>query len=193
MRNSTISVNDLLPRPAGLGGRKTFVRSMKCRCNPRKARPHIKSCQASAGPGCQMAAMCCRDLAKHTHALKAACLLQVLADAGFGALCSAGDDLRVAAGAVVIGYSALVMVCLFKKLVVSRLEAWRHRSHPGGGWVPHRSLERKEVGNSRGADCALGQMLSLLTGCGQGSKICCSGLSLACAADTLPIAVETVP
>ena len=63
---------------------------------------------------------------------------------------------------------ALVVFWLFTKLVMSRLEAWRHRGEPEGRWVRDRSLGGKEVGNSREAAGAH-QILSLSTGCGQAS------------------------
>ena len=97
--------------------------------------------------------------------LKAACLLQVQADAIWGPQRTARSRLASAAGTAVLVGSAVVVLWLFTKLVMSRLEAWRHRGEPEGRWVRDRSLGGKEVGNSREAASAC-QMLLLLTGCG---------------------------
>ena len=65
--------------------------------------------------------------------------------------------------------SALMVFWLLKKLVMSRLEAWRHRGEPGGRWVRDRSLGGKEVGDGREAAGAC-RISSLVTGYGQASN-----------------------
>ena len=115
-------------------------------------------------PGCLVAALRCRA------ALKAECLLQVQAGAAWGAQRSARDRLGGAAGTAVMVGSALMVVWLLAKLVMSRLEAWRHRGAPGGRWVRDRSLGGKEVGDSREAGDALRRTVSLFTGFGQASN-----------------------